>query len=282
MTAPLLTIGMATYDDFHGVWATIQSLRLHQCLQRVELLVVDNHPGSAHGEAVRKLMHDARHGNAGARYVEQADPVGNAVAKNRVMAEARGEWVLVMDCHVLLPHGVIGRLKSDVQIWGDSQDLYQGPCITGGSFTPMTHWRDEYGNEMWGKWGQDPRGANAENPPFEIDGMGGGFFLCRRDSWLPFHAGMRGFGGESMYLQRKWLKHGRKVWCVPYLRWLHRYPRPDGIPFPLRRDDKIRNQMIGHLELGLPLDRLRSHICGERGMSSQEWDRILAEARAVI
>jgi hypothetical protein len=37
-----LTIGMATYNDFDGVYFTIQALRLYQDLADTELLVVDN------------------------------------------------------------------------------------------------------------------------------------------------------------------------------------------------------------------------------------------------
>src|SRR5690348_12228659 len=36
-----LTIGMATYNDFDGVYFTLQALRLYQDLEHVELLVID-------------------------------------------------------------------------------------------------------------------------------------------------------------------------------------------------------------------------------------------------
>ena len=38
-----LTIGMATYNDFNGVYFTLQALRLYQDLRDTELLVVDNY-----------------------------------------------------------------------------------------------------------------------------------------------------------------------------------------------------------------------------------------------
>ena len=37
-----LTVGMATYRDFDGVYFTLQALRLYQDMEGVELLVVDN------------------------------------------------------------------------------------------------------------------------------------------------------------------------------------------------------------------------------------------------
>ena len=40
----LLTIGMPTYDDFDGVYFTLQSLKAFHDLEDVELLVVDTKP----------------------------------------------------------------------------------------------------------------------------------------------------------------------------------------------------------------------------------------------
>ena len=50
-----LTIGMACHDDFHGVAFSIQSLALHQVLTDCEVLVIDNSPASAHGQATRQF-----------------------------------------------------------------------------------------------------------------------------------------------------------------------------------------------------------------------------------
>jgi hypothetical protein len=38
-----LTIGMASYDDFEGVYFTVQALRLYQDLEDTEIVVVDNY-----------------------------------------------------------------------------------------------------------------------------------------------------------------------------------------------------------------------------------------------
>jgi len=38
-----LTIGMAVYNDFDGVYFTLQALRLYQDLDDTELLVIDNY-----------------------------------------------------------------------------------------------------------------------------------------------------------------------------------------------------------------------------------------------
>jgi hypothetical protein len=41
-----LCVGMATFDDFDGVWFTIQSIRLFhpEIADQVSFLIIDNHP----------------------------------------------------------------------------------------------------------------------------------------------------------------------------------------------------------------------------------------------
>ena len=40
----LLSIGMPTFEDFDGVYFSLQSLRLHHDVDDCELLVIDNSP----------------------------------------------------------------------------------------------------------------------------------------------------------------------------------------------------------------------------------------------
>src|SRR5262245_61675156 len=98
-----LTIGLPTYNDFDGVYFTVQALRLYQSLKDTELVVVDNF-GCEH---TRKFVE----GVPDARYVLATDTVGTAAAKNRVFAEARGEAVLCCDSHVLLAPDAVKRLR---------------------------------------------------------------------------------------------------------------------------------------------------------------------------
>src|SRR5829696_2581535 len=137
-----LTIGMPTYNDFDGVYFTLQALRLYHDLEDTELLVVDNF-GCEH----TKLLVE---GWAKARYVLATDAVGTATTKNRVLQEARGDAVLCCDSHVLFWPGAIGRLKAYYREHPDCVDLLQGPLVSddlrGGistHFAPV--WRDQ----MW-------------------------------------------------------------------------------------------------------------------------------------
>ena len=71
-----LTIGMATYNDFDGVYFTLQALRLYHDLEDVELLVVDNF-GCEHTQQFVE-------GWVKARYVLATEAVGTAAPRNLV------------------------------------------------------------------------------------------------------------------------------------------------------------------------------------------------------
>src|SRR3712207_2865162 len=102
-----LTIGMATYKDFDGVYFTLQALRLYQDVTDTELLVVDNY-GCEH---TKRLVEERVKG----RYILATETVGTAAAKNVVFQEARGDAVLCCDSHVLFVPGSITRLKAYYQ-----------------------------------------------------------------------------------------------------------------------------------------------------------------------
>ena len=55
---PLLTIGMACFDEFDMVWATVQALRLYHAewMHLCEIVIVDNNPKSAEGRATKKFI----------------------------------------------------------------------------------------------------------------------------------------------------------------------------------------------------------------------------------
>jgi hypothetical protein len=249
---PDLTVGMATYDDFNGVYFTLQALRLYHDMQDVELLVVDNYGC----ESTRSLVE----GWAGGRYLLRRDVQGTAAPRDLVFREATGEVVLCCDSHVLFPPGVIARLKQFYREHPECDDLLQGPMLYDDLHAISTHldpvWRDEF----FGTWGTDPRGLDAESAPFEIPMQGLGAFACRKSAWLGFNPRFRGFGGEEGYIHEKFRQAGRRTLCVPWLRWMHRFGRPSGVPYRLTLEDKFRNYLIGHAELGLDLAPVLTHF----------------------
>lgn len=264
---PELTIGMATYKDFDGVYFTIQALRLYQDVENVEFLVVDNYGCDDTRRFVTSI---------GGRYVRATDAVGSAAAKNVVFQEAQGRAVLCCDSHVLFPAGVIARLKDYHHAHPESRDLLQGPLVYDDLKTTSTHFDPVWRGQMWGIWASDARGDDPEGEPFEIPMQGMGAFSCRLAAWPGFNPAFRGFGGEEGYIHEKMRQTGGRCLCLPWFRWTHRFGRPGGVPYPLALRDKIRNYMIGFIELGLDLDPIYEHFA--EFSTSEQLAEIYADA----
>jgi hypothetical protein len=240
-----LTVGMATYNDFDGVYFTLQSLRMHHDMRDVELLVIDNF-GCEH---TRSLVE----GWNGGRYLRRTDVQGTAAPRDLVFREATSDMVVCCDSHVLFPLGVLARLQEFALQNPECDDLLQGPMLYDDMKSISTHLDPAWREEFWGTWATDPRGLDPDNEPFEIPMQGLGAFACRKRAWLGFNPRFRGFGGEEGYIHEKFRQAGRRTLCLPWFRWLHRFGRPAGVPYRLTVDDKFRNYMIGHVELGLDL-----------------------------
>jgi hypothetical protein len=250
--APELTIGMATYDDFDGVYFTLQALRLYHDLENTELLVVDNY-GCGY-------TRDLVHAWVGGTYVRADDIVGTAAPRDLVFRKASGAAVLCCDSHVLFAPGAIARLKRFYRDNPACADLLQGPLLYDDGELISTHLEPVWREQMWGTWASDPRGHDPDGEPFEISMQGLGVFSCRSEAWLGFHPGFRGFGGEEGYIHEKFRQAGQRCLCLPWLRWMHRFGRPRGAPYPLTVEDKLRNYLLGHTELGLDPAPVLAHF----------------------
>jgi glycosyl transferase family 2 len=245
--AKKLTIGMATYDDYDGVYFTLQAIRLYhpEILHDVEFLVIDNNPNGLCGCALEKLGQD----NPAYRYVAKGD-VHATTIKDWVFREAHGKYVLCVDCHVLIAPGALKRLVDFFEADPETNDLLQGPLIYDDLKGYSTHFKPEWCGGMYGTWDSDPAGADADLPPFEIPMQGMGLFACRRDAWAGFNPAFRGFGGEEGYIHEKFRQRGGRTLCLPFLRWMHRFNRPFGVPYPNIWTDRVRNYLIGFREIG--------------------------------
>jgi hypothetical protein len=252
-----LTIGMATYDDYDGVFFTIQSIRTYhpEIVDDVEFVVIDNNPGGRCSEALKGLDYWI---NA-YRYVPRGNWSGTAI-RDAVFEEASSDVVLCVDSHVLIVPGAIRRLIDFCEAAPDSRDLIQGPLVYDDLRSISTHFEPRWQAGMYGVWATDERATDPDAAPFDIPMQGLGLFACRRSAWPGFNPAFRGFGGEEGYIHEKIRRRGGRTLCLPFLRWVHRFGRPMGLPYVNRWEDRIRNYVIGFKELGFDTAELEAHF----------------------
>jgi hypothetical protein len=246
----MITIGMPSYDNPDQVWFTVQALRLYQDVVGCEILILDNQ-----GNSETKDVADS----CKVRYEEYSDIPGTAPARNKIFELAKNPFVLIMDSHVMLVQGAISALKWWLMNnWDEAVNLLQGPIVMSNLENSFTHYDNKWRKEMWGIWpaAVDPNKIQAE--PFEIEMMGLGLFGCRKDSWLGFHPDCKGFDGVEGVIHEKYRRAGRKVLCLPFMKWIHKFGRSGN--FPLDQNDKIRNFILGFEEIGMDLGPVYEHF----------------------
>ena len=270
-----MCVGMATYDDFEGVWSTIQAMRMGhpEALDRISFLVLDNHPEGPDAEHLKGL--DERIPNL--RYVPFRGFRSTAV-RDLIFREADADIVLCVDCHVLLRPGALAAVLDWFDQNPQSCDLIQG-LLLGDDLEGVygTHFGPSWGAGMFGQWENDERGSDPSGDPFEIEMNGLGVFACRREAWPGLNPLFRGFGGEEGYLQQKFRRAGGRVLCHPALGWAHRFSRPKGIPYANTWNDRVRNYLVGWGELGWDVSAIPTHF--RELLGEGEAARLLTQAR---
>ena len=251
-----LTIGSADYDDFDGIYFSMNNLRLQNqdILNDLDLLIVDNNPGSAHG---KETKHFAR--VSGIRYIEETNQISTGV-RNKIFELSEANFALCMDCHVIFEPQTIKKLIAFYESNPNTNDLYHGPMLHDDLKSWTYYMRPEWWDHNFGAWGGHTKNVGVDEDPFEIPMHGLGMFTCRTGAWLGFNKHFVGFGGEEGYIHQKFKKAGHKVYNLPFLRWLHRFARPNGVKYPLTLQNKIRNYLITQAELGLPLQPIVDHF----------------------
>ena len=243
-----LTIGMTTHNDYDGCYFTIQAIRLYhpEILDEVEFIVIDNNPAGPCAAALKALEHWVPN----YRYIPHQSRHSTAV-RDLVFREASGDFVLCIDCHVMFPPGSLAKLADYCRLHAASNDLLQGPLISDALEPLATHFEPRWAHGMYGQWGMEEQGADPDAEPFEIGMQGLGVFACRRAAWPGFNPRLAGFGGEEGYLHEKIRRAGGRNLCLPFLRWMHRFERPLGIPYRPNWADRIRNYLLIYDELDL-------------------------------
>ena len=270
-----LTIGMATYDDYDGVYFSVQSIRMYhpEVADEIEIIVLDNNPHGNCAEGLKKL--DASIENY--RYIPYDIKQSTAV-RDVLFIEANSEYVLCIDCHVLLEPGSLRKLIDYFEDNPNDKNLLHGPLVDDSLSQVYTHMEPVWNEAMFGVWGVDERGADSDAQPFEIPMHGAGLFACRKDAWLGFNFRFSGFGGEEGYMHEKFRQARRKVLCLPFLRWLHRFDRPTGVPYNINWISRIRNYYCGANELGSDHKGIKNHF----SEINEDFGQLCDEAEAEV
>lgn len=238
---------MAVYDDYDGVYFSIQALRMYHDIVKsedVELIIVDNNPSSNSGKTTQRFANHAK-----ARYIPYTEKASTAI-RNEIFANASGKYTISMDCHVLFMPNAIESLLDYYNKNPNCKDIVQGPLIYDHlqEHNPSTHFKEGWNHCMYGTWATDKE-SMIKNEPFEIPMQGLGVFSCETKNWLGFNENFRGFGGEEGYIHHKFRQAGGKAVCLPQFQWVHRFDRPAGVPYKLILEDRIWNYFVGWLEL---------------------------------
>jgi hypothetical protein len=276
-SGPSICVGMSTYDDFDGVWFTIESICLYhpEVAADLSFVVIDNHPEGPAAEHLQALAGYI----PSLRYVPFSGFRGTAV-RDLVFREAQADVVCCVDSHVLLRPGALAALQAWFAARGGSRDLLQGPIVWDDQSSGATHMEEVWRQGMYGVWPGDASLPDARDEPFEIPMQGLGLFACRKEAWPGINPRFRGFGGEEGYLHEKFRRGGGRVICHPGVAWMHRFGRPAGTRYANTWEDRIRNYIIGWSELGWDLSGIEAHFSGLLGARFPAiWQQTLAQAR---
>lgn len=249
MSEKLLTIGMATYDDFDGVFFSIQALRIYQLQgleDNIEIIVIDNNPDGAHGKEVKNFITNWIK-DISVSYIPFTNKKSTS-CRNEIFKNAKGQYTLCLDSHVMFEPNAIKNLLEYYKQNPDTKNLIQGPLWYDDLKNISTHFDPVWRDRMYGIWATNNE-AMQKNEPFEIPMMGLGMFSCKTSEWQGFNEKFKGFGGEEGYIHTKFRLAGGKCICLPNLKWNHRFGRPNGVPYPNIWEDRITNYFIGWLEI---------------------------------
>ena len=198
-----LCIGMATYDDYDGVYFSAQAIRLYhpEVTEDTEILVLDNHPTGKCSQDLKALDNKIKH----YRYQPITNKTSTAI-RDQIFEYTDADYVLCMDCHVFLEPGAINKLLDYFMLNADSNDLLQGPMYSDDLKQLSTHFNPIWNQGMYGVWGRDKRAENPQGPAFDIPMQGLGLFACRKDAWPGFNKNFVGLVARRAIYMRNFVR----------------------------------------------------------------------------
>lgn len=269
----MFSVGISTYDDYNGLYFTIQSLKLHHPLVN-EVVVIDNNPKTKIARFNKDLANTSNN-NFKIKYVEYRDKVSTS-SREEVFKYVNNNYVVICDSHVLFATGAFESLKYFYENESKPYDFIQGPLIYDNGIDISTHFNKKWGSYMYGQW----ETRHTQERWFEIDAQGLGAFACKKDEWLGFNKHFDGFGGEEHYIHEKYRRKGGRCICLSGFKWMHRFNRPEGIPFPNNLEQRFKNYIIGRMEFNLDYDDVIEAF--KEGLSADSIDNAISLCKQLV
>jgi glycosyltransferase involved in cell wall biosynthesis len=226
-----------------------------------EVIVVDN--GSTDGCADFLAEGDflAKSKWENVRLIRSTEPLGVAAARNRGLAEARGEIVVFSDAHIDVPERwwepLVRTLNlPNVGVAAPGIGIMGKPDLGASCGQRIA---DANLRLIW-----LPRKA-AE--PYPVPTLGGGFMAMRHETLKragAFDEGMPQWGSEDLEICVRYWLLGYEVWVVPEVTVLHyfRKARPYGVNWHLLTHNQLRVALLhfSHERLARVTSALRNHV----------------------
>lgn len=171
-----LSIGIAHHNDFSGAWFTIQDIRKElifngrkDLLDQIEFVVVENDTESEHAKSLKDFCVKNLAKDKSLSY-NICRTEGTAVSRNAIIENANGDFVLVLDCHVLLCPALatIEKLISFIESNPSDDNIYCGPLVGDDGYSIYTHFTNEWSGSNLGKWALAWQ-CECEKYYFELD-----------------------------------------------------------------------------------------------------------------
>jgi len=274
MAAKKLTIGMSNWDDVEGAFWTLSAIRQYHVPaenKEVELLVIDDMPTKQ--EDLERLCT-----LSAARYIHYSKNKGPAHAKDSVWELAEGEYVLLIDSHVLLSPCSVNYILDAIDNDLIGKDLWTGPLKNEAGHIVATDLLPEWRGAFFGVWNNNKEIHNK--PIIEIEGHGSAYTLMKKEHYPFFHKDFLGFAGEELFLHQKVRNNGGKCYVHKALGWVHRFHRSKAITYRLLIEDKLRNYLIASYEMGWSIKQCCDYF--RPRVPENLYDKTLQEIKAIF
>jgi len=293
--APRLSICLPVVRGYRDIWFTLQAIKLYhaECHNEIEVIVLDNDvKGQPHApypqserehSAKTRALCEQYTTQFPCRYIHHTATAGTAAAKAAAIEAARGDAVLVMDSHILLPLAVLRRL---IDWWGEHADwngLLHGPNLRDDIALPNgrpalmgTHHKPEFVNGNWGQWQVDERVYDLSQSGFDIPLAACGLFSFRRAAWLGFVPG-EGYVPEEGTLHARYRAAGREIKCAPWLLWDHLYGHTETPAYVSNKDHRLAYYIRSAIQTNEPpIGEIRRHCIDDLKMPPAAVEKLIA------